>query len=200
MLMSGAERNDYQLDFGFIISSTSFVTELPPGRVFDIDQATLINIIFNIVNVAALAAVLAFLLYRPVRNILSKRTERIQGQLMQAEEELEKATALRHRYEQKLEEVEREREEILTEARKIAAESSRRLIADAKKEADIIRERAAANVEMEWERAENGMRTAIIDVSSIMAEKFVSLAINKETHDRLFNETISDLEGMTWRD
>jgi len=53
---------------------------------------------------------------------------------------------------------------------------------------------------MEWERAENDMRTAIIDVSAVMAEKFVSLAINKETHDRLFEETISDLEGMTWGD
>jgi F-type H+-transporting ATPase subunit b len=119
---------------------------------------------------------------------------------MQAEEELDKATELRQMYEQKIEDIEREREEILGDARKIAADSSRRLLAEAKKEADTIRERAAANVEMEWERAENDMRTAIIDVSAVMAEKFVSLAINKETHDRLFDETISDLEGMTWKD
>jgi len=185
------------LDFGFLLSTAA---ELPPGRVFGIDQATLINIIANVINVAVLAAFLAYLLYRPVRSILNKRTSRIQGQLIQAEEELEKATELRHKYEQRMEEVEQEREEILGEARKIAADSSRRLIADAKKEADTIRERAAANVEMEWERAENDMRTAIIDVSAVMAEKFVSLAINKETHDRLFEETVSDLEGMTWRD
>ena len=185
------------MDFGFLLSTAA---ELPPGRVFGIDQATLINIIANVINVAVLAAFLAYLLYRPVRSILNKRTSRIQGQLIQAEEELEKATELRHKYEQRMEEVEQEREEILGEARKIAADSSRRLIADAKKEADTIRERAAANVEMEWERAENDMRTAIIDVSAVMAEKFVSLAINKETHDRLFEETVSDLEGMTWRD
>ena len=53
---------------------------------------------------------------------------------------------------------------------------------------------------MEWERAESEMRTAIIDVSAMMAEKFVTLAINKETHDKLFNETMADLEGMSWRD
>ena len=186
------------MDFGFFLSSAA--AELPPGRVFGIDQATLINIIANVVNVAVLAAILAYLLYRPVRNILNKRTNRIQGQLLQAEEELEKATELRRKYEQKMEEVEREREEILGEARRVAADSSRRLVAEAKKEADTIRERAAANVEMEWERAENDMRTAIIDVSAVMAEKFVSLAINKETHDRLFQETVSDLEGMSWRD
>jgi len=188
------------LDFGFLLSSAAATAELPDGRVFGIDQHTLIQIIANIANVAILAAFLAYLLYKPVRNILNKRTGKIQGQLIQAEEELEKATELRQRYEQRMEEVEREREEILGEARKVAADSSRRLIAEAKKEADTIRERAAANVEMEWERAENDMRTAIIDVSAVMAEKFVSLAINKETHDRLFEETISDLEGMTWRD
>jgi len=188
------------LDFGVLLTSVAFIADVPDGRVFGIDQQTLIQIIANIINVAVLAGFLAYLLYKPVRNILNKRTSKIQGQLIQAEEELEKATELRHKYEQRMEEVEREREEILGEARKVAADSSRRLIADAKKEADTIRERAAANVEMEWERAENDMRTAIIDVSAVMAEKFVSLAINKETHDRLFNETISDLEGMTWRD
>jgi len=185
------------LDFGFLLSTAA---ELPPGRVCGIDQATLINIVANVVNVAVLAAFLAYLLYRPVRNILNKRTTKIQGQLNQAEEELEKATELRRKYELKMEDVEREREEILGEARKVAADSSRRLIAEAKKEADTIKERAAATVEMEWERAENDMRTAIIDVSAVMSEKFVKLAINKETHDRLFEETISDLEGMKWRD
>ena len=187
------------MDFGFLLFAAESVTELPPGRVFGIDTATLINIVANLVNVTALAAILAYLLYKPVRNMLNKRTTKIQGQLIQAEEELEKATELRRKYEAKMEDVEREREEILGEARKIAADSSRRLLADAKKEADTIRERAAANVEMEWERAESDMRTAIIDVSAVMAEKFVSLAINKETHDRLFDETISDLEGMKWR-
>ena len=188
------------MDFGFLLSTAAVATELPTGRVFGIDQQTLIQIIANIINVAALAAILAYLLYKPVRTILQKRTSRIQGQLLQAEEELEKATELRQKYEQKMEDAEREREEILGEARKIAADSSRRILAEAKKEADTIRERATANVEMEWDRAQNDMRTAIIDVSAMMAEKFVSLAINKETHDRLFDETISDLEGMTWRD
>jgi F0F1-type ATP synthase membrane subunit b/b' len=53
---------------------------------------------------------------------------------------------------------------------------------------------------MEWERAENEMRNAIIEISSVMAEKFVALAISKENHDSLFAEAMADLEGMTWRD
>ena len=167
---------------------------------FGLDGQTFIQIVANLINLVILAAALAYLLYKPVRNVLRKRTERIQGQLMQADEEMSRAMELRREYEQKIEDIERERDDILGEARKQASETGRRLIADAKAEAEVVKERAASSVAMEWERAEDEMRTAIIEVSAAMAEKFVSLAINKDTHDRLFAETISDLEGMTWRD
>jgi len=168
---------------------------LPP---FGMDANTVIMVVSNLINVGILAAILAFLLYRPVRNVLHKRTERIRRQLQQAEDEMTRAMELRRQYELKMEEVEKERDEILTETRKQAADAGRRLLAEAKTEADMVRDRAAANVEMEWERAQTKMRTTIIDVSSVMAEKFVTLAINKDTHDKLLSEAMSDLEGMTW--
>jgi len=183
-----------ELNFGLILAS------VPDGRPFGLDSQTLIQIVANLINVGLLAAFLAYMLYRPVRNILNKRTERIQGQLAHAEEEMAKAADLKLLYEQKMEEAAREREDILSEARRLAAETSQRLVAEARKDAEAIKARASANVLMEWERAEADMRTAIIDVSAIMAEKFVTLAINKETHDRLFDETIANLEGMSWRD
>ena len=167
---------------------------------FGLDGQTFIQIVANLINLVILALVLGYLLYKPVRNILRKRTERIQGQLMQAEEEMTRAVELRRQYEQKMEDIDRERDDILGEARKQASEAGRKLIAEAKAEAEVVKERATKNVEMEWERAEDEMRTAIIEVSAAMAEKFVSLAINKDTHDRLFAEAMSDLEGMTWRD
>ena len=186
------------MDFIVVLSGVSL--EFPEGRVFGFDSQMIIQLIANLVNVTLLAGFLGYMLYKPVRDILKKRTNKIEGQLLQAEEEMNRATDLRQQYEKKMEDAEREREEILAEARKFAADNERRILTEAKQEADAIRERAAQSVKVEWERAENDMRTAIIDVSATMAEKFVSLAINKETHDRLFNETVADLEGMTWRD
>jgi F-type H+-transporting ATPase subunit b len=170
---------------------------LPP---FGIDSDLIGRMVANFVNVAILAAVLAFLLYRPVRDILRKRTERIQRQLASADEEMTRALELRQEYERKIDEINDERDNILNDARRQAADNSRRLISDAKVEAEVLKERASQSVEMEWDRAQEQMRTAIIDVSSAMAGKFVSLAINQETHDNLLNEAMSDLEGMTWRD
>lgn len=175
------------------------LASVPAGRLFGLDAQTFIQVGAQLFNFLVLAFALSKLLYKPVGNFMRKRTDRIQGQLKTAEEELGKATELRVLYEQKLEEVARERDVILTDARRIAGETSQRLIADAKKDADAVRDRATANVELEWERAQSDMRLAIVEVSALMAEKFVTLAINKETHDKLFDETMESLEGMTWR-
>jgi len=181
------------LAFGIVLAAAE-------PRLFGLDQNTFISVAANLVNLVILAVVLSYLLYKPVRNFLRKRTDRIQGQIADAANEMAKAEELKLLYETKLEEVQGERDEILSEANKIAADKSQRLIAEARKEADAIRARAATNVEMEWERAETEMRNAIIEVSSVLAEKFVTLAINKETHDKLFEEALTDLEGVKWRD
>ena len=184
------------MDFTFILSVAD---ELPPPTIFRLDAQTLVDVGVNFFNIAVLATVLGFLLYKPVRKALQKRTDRIQEELEHAAKEMADATELKLLYEEKLQEIDREREEILAEARKTAADAGRRIIAEAKSDADSIIERANANVDAEWQRAQNEMRTAIIDVSAVMTEKFVKLAINKETHDNIFNETMADLEDMTWR-
>ena len=180
--------------FGTVLASA------PEPRLFGLDTNTFISVAANLVNLIILALILTRFLYKPVRNFLRKRTDRIQGQIAEAADELAKAEALKLLYETKLDEVQKERDEILSEANRIAAEKSQRLITEAKKEADAIRARATTNVEMEWERAESEMRNAIIEVASVMAEKFVTLAINKETQDQLFEQALSNLEGVKWRD
>ncbi|MCL2202130.1 MAG: ATP synthase F0 subunit B [Oscillospiraceae bacterium] len=175
----------------------SVAQSAPP---FALDSQTVIQAVAGLISVAVLAAALAFLLYKPVRNMLHKRTEKIHSQLTLAEQEMARAMELRQKYEQKLGNVDREREDILTEARKQAAESGKRLIGEAKTEAEAIKDRAAKSIEMEWERANVEMRSTIIEVSSVMAEKLVTVSVADDTHDKLFDEAISDLEAMKWRD
>ena len=170
----------------------------PPGRVFGMDAQTILQALAHLINLGILAFIMAKLLYKPVRKIMSKRTEKIQGQIAQAEEDMAKAVELKLQYEQKIEEVQQERDDILNEARKLASETSQRLISEAKKEAEALKERATANVELEWERAEAEMKTAIIEISSVMAEKFITLAMNKDTQDKIYEETMADLGRMTW--
>lgn len=184
------------MDFTILFSDAG---ELRPPFLFELNADTLSAIGLNLFNIGVLALVLAFVLYKPIRKALQNRTERIQGELEHAAKEMTDAKEMKLLYEQKIQEIDREREEILAEARKLATDAGRRIVAEAKHDADNIRERANASVDAEWQRTQNEMRTAIIDVSAVMAEKFVKLAINKETHDRVFDETMSELEDMTWK-
>ena len=160
----------------------------------------MLPVIANLINFVILVSFLAYMLRKPASGMLKKRADRVLAQLNNAQEELEKANELKLLYEQKMEEITRERDEILNEAHSNAKETSRRLITEAEKEAEAIRQRAAANAAFEWERAETEMRSVILDASSVMAEKFVTKAFNKDTHDLLFTELIADLEAVSWID
>lgn len=168
-------------------------------RVFGLDMQTVTQIGFLLLNVGVLAVVLSKMLYKPVRDFLQKRTDKIAAQLMQAENEMVKADELKHEYEQKLKEVDFKRDEILEEARKVAAEKSRSALSDAKKEADNIRARATAEIELERERAQADMKIAILQISATMTAKFITKVMDDDTRDRLFDETMAELGEVTWR-
>ena len=177
----------------------SAAAELPPGRVFGLDGQTLRQILAQLFSVGLLAYVLSKLLYKPVRDFMGKRSAKVEHQLETAEKEVAMANALKAEYEQKVKEIDASRAAILEEARKVAAEAKNQVLDEAKKEAEKIHERATANIELELERARAEMRHQIIDVSALMAAKFMSKSIDKQTQDALFEETMTELEGAGWR-
>ena len=168
------------------------------SRVFGLDLQTAIQVGIILFNVSVLAAVLSHILYKPVQNFLKKRAEKIADQLTRAEEDMTKAAELKAQYEANLKDIEKERVEILEEARRVAAEHTKETLVDAKKEADSIRARASLDIKNEQEQAKEQLRIHIIEVASAMTEKLVSYTIDKETQDRLFEETLKELEEAAW--
>jgi len=171
----------------------------PEGRIFGLDQQTLIQIGINLLHVALIAFILSWLLYNPVRNFMKGRADRIKSQLEGAEKEAQDASALKFAYEQKLEMIDVQRNEILEEARKQASENRARMMVEARAEADALKVRAFSEIEAERERAREEMRQAIIEVSSLMAEKLVTVSVDSYTQERLFDEAMGELEGISWR-
>lgn len=170
-----------------------------PERVFGLDTQTFISIGIQLLNATVLAVFLSILLYKPVRNYLRSRAERIKAQFDDAGAEMAKANDLKSQYENKLKDIESEREEILDSARKIAAEKSRLMLTESKNEAAALREKAAIDVENEKSRIKDEIKQVVIEVAAAMTEKFLVSAMDKATQDRLFNETLAELEEMTWQ-
>jgi F-type H+-transporting ATPase subunit b len=187
-----------------LIPQMAFLLESAPGgrifgaeihRVFGIDGQTFIGSAFILINLCILAFVLSKLLYAPVRQMLYDRTDRIRTQLKDAENAEAVANELRAQYEAKLKGIMIERDDILEEARRVAAATGKQTIDEAKAEANGIIERAKKNIEMEQERAKDDMRRSIIDISSVMAQRFVTRQMDREIQDKLFDEVVSELNS-----
>ena len=171
---------------------------LPPGRLFAIDEQTIAQMVFILINAAVLAFVLSKLLYKPVLKILTDRRERIQAEVESAEQNKADAIKLKAEYEQKMKDITSEKNEILEAARKLASEKSKEQMAEAKSEADALRTRAQKEIELEQERAKSEMKQAVIDISSVMVTKFLTRTIDAEAQEQLFNETMAELEEIKW--
>ena len=168
------------------------------GRMFGLDMQTVWSIGLNLFHIILLAIILSWILYRPVRDLMRKRTEKIEGQLSSAAERLESANAMKAEYEQKLAEIEVKRVEILEAAYKQADDTSKLILDDAKKEAKAVIARADRDVKAEMERLSDEVRLHIIEVASVMAGKFIESSVTDNDKNKLFAEALNELERVTW--
>ena len=106
------------------------------------------------------------------------------------------AQALKKEYEEKLKNIESERTAILQEARTTALKNSQIIISDAKTEATAIKDRANLEIERAEEKAKDDIKKQIVQVSTLMSEKFVAAKMTEDEQNKL--ETISDLEEIEW--
>ena len=165
------------------------------GRIFALDQQTLISVGIQLLNAAILAVALAFLLYKPVRKFMRARADGIKSQLGRAQADMEAAEKLKAFYERKLEEIELERAGILEQAHRLAEETRGRLTAGAEQEIAAMRARAEAEIRLQRERAQEEARLRVIEAATAMAAKIAAVSLDGATQDRLFAETMAELEG-----
>lgn len=179
----------------FMFLLASYPEHLP---LFYLDRDTINSLIGNTLNVLLIFFIVAFILYRPVRDFMKRRTERINGELQDAASNMKAAQELKAEYERKVNDIESERIAILDDARKQANERRNELLAEAKHEAESVKERALREIAMERERVKGEIHHAIIDISSDMAAKLVDVSIDQSAHDKLFAEAMAELEATVF--
>ena len=130
--------------------------------------------------------------------MMRKRQEKIKDELDDAKLNQEEAQRLKAEYEEKLRNVEKEAEEILSAARKKALANETKIIAEAKEEAARIRDRAITEAELEKKKVADDVKREMISIASVMAGKVVSASINTVMQDSLIEETLKEIGDTTW--
>ena len=179
-------------DYLFILEA------VPAGRILGFDIEFLIELGIQWLNTLILTLVLAKFLYKPVKNFMDSRSERIRKQMEDADSAHKKALAMKEDYDAKLRGIEEERGGILDAARKLARDRADQLLADARQNADMIRARAHKDIEMEQERVKDDMRNEIIDLAAMLAGRFSAATLDRHAQDKLINEAISEIGEIKW--
>lgn len=165
---------------------------------FDLTPQLLHDAVLSMIAVFSLFLIASHFLFNPVRNMMKKRQERIQEELEDAKENQDAARVLRAQYEEKLKNVDKEAEEILSTARQKALANENRIVAQAKEEAVKIRERAETEAELEKRKAADEVKKEMISIASIMAGKVVAASIDTTVQDSLVDETLKEIGDTTW--
>lgn len=178
---------------GLVLASA----EMTP-RLFDLDFQLLHDAILMIIAVFALFLIASHMLFNPVRNMLQKRQDKIKGELDNAAKDMAEARDLKAEYETRLKEIDKEAENILSEARKKALANENKIVSQAKEEAVRIIERANVEAELEKKKAADEVKREMVVLASLMAGKVVSAAIDTTVQDSLIEETLKEMGDSTW--
>ncbi|MDY4839779.1 MAG: F0F1 ATP synthase subunit B [Lachnospiraceae bacterium] len=167
-------------------------------RLFNLDFQLLHDTVLLAIAVFFLFLALSYLLFNPVRKMLAERQNRIKTDIDSAAADKEDAKALKAEYDEKLKNVDKEAEAILSEARQKALHNEAKIIDDAKKEAQRIIQHANEEALLEKKRVMDEVKQEMITVASMMAGKVVAASIDTNIQDSLVEETLKEMGDSTW--
>ncbi len=168
-------------------------------RMFGIDWQLLADSTLTIIAVFVLFAVMSYFLFNPARKMMQERQQKIREELESAKADMEQAEALKGEYESRLEDVDKEAEGILSEARSKALAGENRILDEAKAEATRILERARVEAQLEKQKMADDVKKEMITIASAMAGKVVSASIDTTVQDKLIEDTLKEMGDGTWQ-
>ena len=167
-------------------------------RLFDLDMQLVHDTILLAIAVFFLFLAMSYLLFNPVRKMLEDRKLKIRTELDDAATDKADAAALKAQYEEKLKNIDKEAEAILSEARQKALHNEAKIVEEAKEEAARIIARANEEALLEKKRVVDEMKQEMIAVASAMAAKVISANIDVNIQNQLVDETIKEMGDSTW--
>ncbi len=169
------------------------------SRLFGLDLQLGADFFLSVIAIFVLFFAFSFLLFNPVRKMLGDRKNRILDEIKEAHDIKASADGLKATYEDKLKNIDKEAEEILSSARKRALENENRIIDEAREEADRILAHARTEAELEKQKAMDEVKREMIVVASMIAEKVVSEKIDTTIQDKLVEDTLKEIGKSTWQ-
>ena len=166
--------------------------------IFGLDPQLLVDSAITILAMFFVFLLLSYLLFNPARSLMEKRQEGIREQMETAAREKQDAIQFKAEYDEKIKNVQKETDEILSEARKKALKKESVMLEEAREEAAQIVARANREVELEKSKVKDEMKQEIINVATAMAGKIVASSLDESKQSQLLADTLEEMGDETW--
>ena len=168
-------------------------------RLFNLDPQLLADTVLLMLAMLVMFTLLSYLLFNPAREFLKKRQEKIKNDIDSAQAAKEEAAKLKEDYDSRIKNINREADDILSQARQKALLNAEDIKAQANEEAARILARAQAQIELDKKKAADDMKKEMISIASMMAGKVVSASMDEAAQESLMEETLKEIGDETWQ-
>lgn len=168
-------------------------------RLFNLDPQLLADTVLLMLAMLVMYTLLSYLLFNPARDFLKKRQERIKNDIDTAQADKEQAKLLKEDYDARIKNINKEADEILSQARQKALQNAEDIKAQANEEEARIIARAQAQIELDKKKAADDMKKEMISIASLMAGKVVAASIDTSVQESLMEETLKEIGDDTWQ-
>lgn len=149
--------------------------------------------LFTLCNLVIVYLILKKFLFKPVNKMIDDRQKEIDDLYAGAETAQAEAKALKQDYDRRLAEAKETSAEILRNATQDANRRSEEILRQARGEADALREKAGADIELERKKALNDVKGDISQIALDIAEKVVGKELKAADQERLVEEFLRDM-------
>ena len=162
-------------------------------QTLDVISVNIWQILISLLNLFLLFMLVKAFLFKPVKKMLAKRQEELDGRYSDAELANAQAEESRAAWEEKLSHADEQADNIIKNAAETAKFRGDQIISEAEERADSIIRVAKSEAELERKKATDGIKREIVEVSEALTEKLLEREINTEDHRSLID---SFIEGI----
>ncbi len=154
-------------------------------------------LVAQLVNFFLLLVVLRIFLYKPILNMLDRRSQRIREGMEAAEQSKAQATQGEEEVARQLDEARRQGQTLVAQAQEAATRIQEEARSQARRDSETQLERARSEIQLERDQAIAELRKEFADLTVSAAEKVIGQSLDRQAHQRLIDEALA---GSTFRE
>jgi len=160
----------------------------------DFISLSLPTMIISVINLLILYLILKKFLFAPVQKIISQREQEVDSIYKKAKEELFTGESMSASYKEKLDNIEEERNKLISAAVADADKRCEKMIANTQKDIVRLKKESEKEISISKEKAYKEAKEEIADISVAIAGQILKREIDANKHADIVEEFVDSLE------